>query len=244
MLATPTTGLMDHIGDVNNVWTLSAFAIAAILSVYNIAAKRGETHRTVWVIVAAICVIAIVPIIVDGNGHPAMYRVRVTALDPSGVPLEGVVIKTTATNAASTGNDGIGELAIPKASLQQDGKITIFADKPAAFLHGTQDVTLETDANPTVKIQLNKAQGTIVSGIVEDQDRHPVPGARVTIPGGDSTTTDADGNFKLPAQAAPGEEVELHVEKAGYTAVPQRHVAGRGPATLVVHRESRAHRKP
>jgi hypothetical protein len=248
MAGVSVIGLLDHIGDVKGSWSLAAFAIAAILSAYNIAANKPATRSTLWIIVGAICVLAMVPVVTDAFvHHPVeLYRLRVTALDPAGDPLVGATIKTTATNSRSTGEDGIGELAIPRAALQQDGKITIFADKPTAFLQGSKDITLADDPNPTITIRLQRLPGATVTGIVEDQEGHALAGVHVTVPGGNATTTDNDGNFTLQTTTAPGEELELHAEKPGYTALTQRHVAGGAPATIVISRQQSLHpkRKP
>jgi len=238
---------LDHISQVKDAWTIAAFAIAAILSAYNLAARKRGARRGLWLIVVAVCVLAIVPMIVTIMANPpspalTIYRVRVTVVDSSGVPVEGATVRATALNSTTTGTDGSSELSIPKGSLGQDGKITVFADKALpnkALLHGTADLTLTADPNPSITIPIHPLEGALVSGIVEDEAGHAVAGARVVIPGTEAVTTDADGNFKLQTHASRGEEVELHADKPGYTALTQRHPIDAGPATLVLHRLKR-----
>jgi hypothetical protein len=232
------TGFLQFIHEVKDPWTIAAFAIAAILAAYNVAFRKPDARKGLWIVIAAICVLAIVPMALSLFTNPvlAIYRVRVTVLDDAGIPAEGAVVKTTALNATATGSDGSCELTIPKGSLQQGGKITIFADQSVPGkprLHGTADVTLASDANPSVTIRMQKLPGAPVSGIVEDKNGVAVSGARVVIPGVEATTTDWDGNFKLQSNASPGEEVELHAEGAG-CAVTQRHPVDAGSATLTL----------
>jgi hypothetical protein len=225
-----------QISDVKNLWTLAAFAIAAILSVYNIAAKGAR--RNLWIAVGGICLIALVPMFIDG-GSPTIYRLHVTTVDAAGVPIEGATVRTTTTNSASTASDGSCELTIAKGTLNQTGKVTVFADK-APYLHGSIDVTLGSDPNPSLTIPLQKAKGAAVAGIVKDDAGNAVSGARIGIPGSKATTSDNDGNFRLDTQAPAGEEVELHAEKSGYIPIDQRHPAGGEPATLVLRRKQRS----
>jgi hypothetical protein len=108
-----------------------------------------------------------------------------------------------------------------------------------AFLKGQSPLTLGADPNPALTIQLKKNTGATVRGIVQDASGRAIPGAKVSVVGyGDEImTTDASGNFVLPAHASVGERVRLHVEADGYKPENQYHFAGSEPATLILRKE-------
>jgi hypothetical protein len=49
-----------------------------------------------------------------------------------------------------------------------------------------------------------------------DEAGTALPGARVTIAGQGSTTTDASGNFQIPVAVARGRLIDLNIAKEGY----------------------------
>jgi len=67
---------------------------------------------------------------------------------------------------------------------------------------------------------------------------NPLAGAIVSIVGSaGSTSTDAQGFFSLPANAADGEDVRIHASKLGYETKEQYHPAGKVPAFIVLERK-------
>jgi hypothetical protein len=236
--------ILKHIADVKTPWTLTAFAIAALLTIYKafLAKPNVSARKTVWVLVGVICVLALVPIGTDAYLKRekltlgTIYRVRVTVVDDRNVPVEGTVVRVTAANEAKTTSDGSAELAIPKGSLPADGKLTIFADKEPAFLHGRKELSLGDDMNPSVIIPVVLARTAAVSGAVQDEAGHALKGARVSIPGGAAVETDADGNFRISNAGSLGQKLLLHAEKRGYQPVSQYHPAGDEPVILVLSR--------
>lgn len=74
----------------------------------------------------------------------------------------------------------------------------------------------------------------MVSGLVADERHHAVPDATVTVLGGESGQTQANGTFSLKTNASVGQEVRIHVERPGYEAVDQEHPAGREPVTITL----------
>jgi hypothetical protein len=232
--------MWKFIADVKTAWTLAAFAIAGLVALYTKFATKpgGEMRKALSIVTIAVCVVAFVPIIAasihDRDADPALaiYRVRVLVLDPDGVPSPGAAVKTTTSNEAKTNPDGSAEFAIPKGSLQQDGKISIIADQ--GYLHARRDLTLGSDLNRSVTLTLASRQTADLIGTVEDEKNHAIAGARVSVAGAGGVNTDQDGTFKFLKQFSPKQLVTIHVEKAGYDAVDQDHPAGPDPAVIVL----------
>jgi hypothetical protein len=252
-------GLVGAIAQVNSVWSIAAFAIAATLVVLKTvlaspaAQRRGKApppmlaSKVVWPIVFVICFLGALPIVAStyleslkirqqGNVG-GVYRVRVTVLDPQGNPVAGATLRTTASNETTVTSQGTAVVTIPRATLPADGNATIFADLDSAFLHGRADVQLAADLNPSVTIELKPSRDATVTGLVEDDRGRAIPGATVSVLGGESAETAANGSFTLKTNTAVGQMVRLHVEKSGYRAVDQEHPAGREPVTVVLAAE-------
>ena len=235
---------LKHIADVKTPLTLGAFAIAAVIYAYRafLTKPNSAARRPLLVVVVVVCVIAVVPVVIGTRQADVIYRVRVTVVDAQNVPIEGAVIRATAANEAKTAPDGSAELAIPKGSLTQDGNVIIYADKTAAFVHGSKQLTLGIDPNPSVVIAVIANEAAEVKGAVQDDSGRAIAGARVSIPGGDAVNTNSDGSFRLPAHAAQDQKVLIHAEKPGFVPANQYHPAGDGPVVLVLRRERRSPR--
>ncbi len=234
--------LLSHLAEAKTPLALAAFAIAAIGAAYNafLGHPSASTRKALWGVIVVMGLIGVIALV--AIAPLAIYRVRVTAVDSNNVPIAGPTVRVTAANEAKTAPDGSCELAVPKASLAQDGKVTIFADKDAEYLHGNAKLTLGSDPNPSVIIELKQDNTAEISGMVEDDGRHALRDARVSVPGVAAVTTGGDGFFKLHANAARGEQTLIHAEKAGYAPVDQYHPVGDGPATIVLPRDQRARR--
>jgi hypothetical protein len=249
-------GLLGAIAHVNSIWSIAAFAIAAIVAVLklalaspNAAKRRGKIappapgHSIVWPSVIVICLIGALPILANTYlesrriEQQSLFRIRVTVLDPQGNPISGVTLRTTASNETTATADGAGVVTIPGGAMPADRKVTIFADLESAFLHGRANVQLADDPNPSVTIELKSNRDATVTGVVEDEQGRAIAAATVHVLGGDSAETSATGSFTLNANAAVGQSVRLHAEKKGYKPVDQDHPAGREPATLVLSKE-------
>ena len=249
-------GLLGAIAHVNSIWSIAAFAIAAVVAVLKVtvaspngARRKGKSappalsHAIVWPIVTVICLLGALPIVANTFlesrriQQQSLFRVRVTVLDPQGNPISGVTLRTTASNETTATADGAGVVTIPAGALPADRKVTIFADLESAFLHGRTNVQLADDPNPSVTIEIKSNRDAAVAGVVEDEQGRAIAAATVHVIGGDSGETSATGSFTLKANAAVGQTVRLHAEKKGYKPVDQDHPAGREPATLVLARE-------
>jgi len=242
---------LKAIGSVSGSWSLAAYSIAAVLAIGNLVVSRSRKespNSIIWGIVAVICVLGLTPTIANAYLERlriigAVYRIRTTVLSPEHFPVSGAILHTTASNQTTETSQGIGEVTVPRATMPADGKITIYADLDAQFLHGHADIQLANDPNPSVSIELRASGDAVISGLVEDSAGHAVPDATVSVLGGASGVTAANGTFKLTTNAAAGQMVRLHVEKKGYPAVDQDHPAGRDPATIVLTRVHSAGKK-
>jgi hypothetical protein len=236
-------GFLKAIASVSSGWSLAAFAIAAIIAVINLFVKGRRNvipNSIVWAAAVIICILGLAPIAANAYLKHleaqalTVYRIRTLVLDLEHVPLSGATLRTTASNETTETFQGIGIVAVYRATMPADGKVTIYADLDSAFLHGHTDLELAKDPNPSVIIELKANGKAAVSGLVEDNSGHAVPGATVTVPGGESSLTTSNGTFAVKTNAAFGQQVRLHVEKSGYDAVDQYHPAGPEPVTIVL----------
>jgi hypothetical protein len=134
--------------------------------------------------------------------------------------------------------DGGWQFDIPTKTKPVDGKLTVYAEVASAFEKGQKEVTLAADFSPSVTVPLAQDSSAVVRGQVVDTSGRAISGARVNVTGfgKESVTTEADGGFVLPAHAAKGQQVQLHAEKKGYSAVNQGHPAGTTAVTIVLER--------
>jgi hypothetical protein len=176
------------------------------------------------------------PRIVPAQG-PEIYRLRVTVLSPQGQPVEEAEVRSSVGGERKTVAGG-SELDIPIGILPADRKVTVYADKPSAFLHGHREVTLDKDFQLAVTVELRPDLSARVSGSVQDGEGHGLAGARVYVAEHETeaAVTGPGGAFDLSAHAAPKQQVSLHGEKKGFRPVDQLHPAGE-PVTLVLDRQ-------
>ena len=233
--------LFETAAGISNQWSLAAFAIAALL--YFILKRRGKVPAIAWACILAIVIIGVVPILasvyVERIRLPdAIYRVRVTVLDSQQTPVDDAKVWSSMGGEPKKVAGG-WQFDIPAASKPADGKLTVFAAVPSAFLTGRRELQLADDRNPAIAVQLARDASATVRGIVADSAGRAIAGAGVSVVGyeGEGLVTQAGGNFQLPAHAANGQQVQLHAEKSGYGAVSQWHPAGDEPATLVLERK-------
>lgn len=171
---------------------------------------------------------------------PELYRVRVTVLETSGSPVENANVWSSLGGEPKKVAGG-WEFNIARSAIPKDGSLTVFASRPTAFERGSTRVQLGGEANPAIVVRLERDVSGEVRGIVVDSKNRTIAGARVSIVGfqAEATVTDSSGGFVLPAHAAEGQQVQLHVEKRGYSAVTEFHPAGHA-ATIVLDRVQRS----
>lgn len=239
--------LIKTISGLDTMWKLAGFAIAAILLLVNQLSRKNKIGSqgkvkqfidgpTLLVLAGLVALIALVAILASApwRREPDIYRVRILVVDPQNVPVTGVTLRTATLNDRAVTLDGVAELTIPRGTLSADHKVVIYADLNA--MHTRQELILANDLNPSFTIQLEQKHDAMINGFVEDDGLRAVAGASVTIIGGDSGVTSMDGKFSLKANAAVGQQVTIHVEKAGYASIDQQHPAGPSPVTIELPR--------
>jgi len=189
--------------------------------------------RVFYVATAALLVLGLTPMILD-HGSKQIYRVRVTVLDPSGMPVDEADVNASASHEKTKISGGY-ELSIPRVSLPSGGKVTFFAHQKDAFLTGTEERELKDDLNLSVTIHLSKKNSGIVRGSVQDESGKHLAGVKVNIAGHDDVVeTSAQGAFTLSAHAATGQSVRIHLEKDGYEALDRETLASDDPQVVVM----------
>ena len=170
--------------------------------------------------------------------HYGVYHVRVTVLDPRGLPLEDASVWSSIGGEPKKVAGG-WQFDIPADSKPKNGKLTLFASQPGAFLAGKSDLQLGKDENPAITIQLTQDTSATVRGIViEAASGQAISGALVSVIGygTEALRTGEDGSFVLPAHAAEGQQVQLRVEKQGYNPVTLWHPAGKIAVEILLER--------
>jgi len=166
-----------------------------------------------------------------------IYKVRVTVLD-----LEQALVDEAEIHSLPGGEvkkvSGGWEIDIPAANKPADGKLTIYASKPSAFLKGKVTLLLGKDSNLVAEIPLQSEPSARVSGWVKDSSGQGI-GAALVYPcdhRGEAVRTGPDGGFDLLAHKAKGQIVTMCAEKEGYIPERQNHPAGSIPMTMTLRR--------
>jgi hypothetical protein len=167
---------------------------------------------------------------------PELYRVRVTVLDSTGLPVDDANVWSSLGGEPKKVAGG-WQFDIARSATPKKGLLSVFASRPAAFEVGSGRVELGFEANPVATLRLERELSAQVRGLVVDSQNHALGGARVSVVGfeREATITDASGGFVLPAHAAQGQQVQLHVQKQGYEALTEFHPAGHA-ATITLDR--------
>jgi len=232
--------LFQAAAKISSMWSLAAFAIAAVIF-FAIRGGRGKVNPIAWGVVAAIILLGLVPIVgslylqARQDEGSAIYRVRVVVVGADGVPSNDARVWSSM-GGETKKVDGGWQFDIPAKTKPADGKLTVYAEVNSAFEKGQKEVMLASDFNPSITVPLARDISAVVRGQVLDASGRAIAGARVNVSGfgQESVTTQADGGFVLPAHAAKGQQVQLHAEKAGYAAVDQGHPAGITAVTIVL----------
>jgi hypothetical protein len=158
-------GLLGAIAHVNSIWSIAAFAIAAIVAILklalaspNAARKRGKAappalgHSIVWPSVIVICLIGALPILANTYlesqriQQQSLFRIRVTVLDPQGNPSRASrsarrprTRRRHRRRRRRRHDSGWGDAGRSQGH--------IFADLESAFLHGRANLQLADDPN-------------------------------------------------------------------------------------------------
>ena len=175
-----------------------------------------------------------------GSSGKEVYRVRATVLNSNLTPVDDAKVWSSMGGEAKKVAGG-WQFDIPAISKPLDGKLTVFASIPNAFLSGQHEIRLREDFNPSITVKLTKDTSATVRGMIVDDHGRAVADARVSIVGygAEGITTKQGGSFILPAHSAADESVQLHAEKKGYEPINQWHPAGDEAVTIVLSRSKR-----
>jgi hypothetical protein len=182
-----------------------------------------------WVAGTAVLALigVVVEIVVNGSTilgwftqrAPDVYRVRVIVLDHEGVPADDSKV-TSSWGGEPKLVQGGWEFTIPHGTMPISGAVEIYAERPAAFERGVTAVKLAADANVSTTIRMAVDSTAQISGIVLDQQRSAITGARVTVVGheNEAVITGSTGGFHMLAHAPTGKQVQVHVQRTGFRA--------------------------
>ena len=197
---------------ITNPITASVF-VAAFLGVALYVVVKSKNKQIAWQIAVGLVVVGITPLFAQTIlAWRGIYHVTVLVLDSDNQPVVGAEVTTSRGEIKKTGNGW--EIDIPPQIRPADGKLTIYAKLPNAFLAGSSTVTLERDYYPSLEIKLSKLVPVTIHGQVLDENQKAIAGADVTLPEcSKSTTTDLHGMFVLESCVADGQLVRIHAEK-------------------------------
>ena len=222
---------------------LIAYAIALVfLGLIAVLKKQKAPTGALALVFVLMVTAALAPTLADVylRTQVTVLPVRVTVLDSTGRPVDDARVWSSVGGEPKR-VDGGWEFDINVASLGPDRAVTIHAARDAAFERGRTTVSLDRPGQVSVELRLVRDTDARIRGMIVDEDGRAVGGARVQIPGhgGDLVVTAADGSFDLPAHAATGQQVLLHVEKDEYLASNEHHMAGGPAVTIRLRRPSR-----
>ena len=144
--------------------------------------------------------------------QPDLYSLRVQVVDPAHTPVKDSLVRVSAGNEPHLLPDGWWEVQIPRAKVPEDGRVSVWAEHPD-WASARSIIQLADDAQPRLELRLETPQSTL-SGLVADEHRRGLAGARVSIVehGAATAETDRDGRFSVRLPVASGTKVRVHVE--------------------------------
>ena len=238
-------GWWSVIPAINNLFSWSALALVIIVPIaFKLIRKDQPMPKQIYALILLLILAPIVYAFYQAKlaAKPpgkvdALYRVRVTVLNEQHNPTEDAEVWSSLGGEYKRVTGG-WEFDIPAETKPKDGKLTIFAAQESAFTRGQIEFELRDDFNLAKPIQLERDVSARIRGKVVDSRGNAVAGARISVAGyeAEAFTTQAGGNFDLPAHAAVHQQVLLQADKRGYRAASEYHQAGDDPATLTLKR--------
>ena len=164
--------LIQGAAGVSGIWSLAAFAIAALMAY--LLRQRGKVPAIAWAIVIIVALLGLVPVAgsmyVQVLRDQSVYQVSVNVVDSVNVPVPDVSVSDSLGDAASVKQQA-WQFEIPKQRLPANGRVTIYASKPSAFMSGAADITLGEDLRPSVTIVMKPLPQVRVRGVVQEHER-------------------------------------------------------------------------
>jgi hypothetical protein len=211
---------------------LTAALTAAGMLIWASQVKAGRSVLASIVIVV-LAMFGITGYAMRPASQDSAYRIRVTVLNPSNVPVNEAHVWSTL-GGESKQIDGGWEIDIH--GPPQPSGIIIAEVKDAAW-RGQAQLELARGHDQAISVQLESKGEANIRGTVVDENGDIVPRVFVSVTGFPGVTTDADGNFNLPAHVSGGLEVELHVGGGGFKGLTQTVSAGAKPVTVVLRHD-------
>jgi hypothetical protein len=230
-------GIWEAVIKIATPLNLAAFALAVVLFI--VLKSRGrKVSPAVWIVIVLLVAIPIgASIYGEIIARTSIYRVRVTVVDPQGVPVEDARVWSSFGGEPKKVMGG-WQFDIPGASRPKDGNLIIYASKDNDWLTGRTSLILDSDSNPAIAVNLKHDKTARMRGQVVNGRNQPVAGARVFVDGYESEAviTNDRGDFELPAHAAVNEQVLLRAEKSAYQPTSLYHPAGSEAAILTLNK--------
>lgn len=131
------------------------------------------------------------------------YRVHITVVDPQQLPVYDADIRPSVDGELKKNNNG-WELNIPVTNKPGDGRITLYALKPADSLYGEEVLVLDKDPSPAVKIHL-----------YQNLSRNPPNHNLSHVPPPPAISIYSVSVTVLDSEHAPVEDAEIYSRPAG-----------------------------
>jgi len=147
----------------------------------------------------------------------------------------------TSVKSIINGSGHLWNIEIQSSNLPSDRKVRVSAENKDAFLQGQKEVTLGEEPNPSVTLVMTRDRSARAFGRVIDKEQTPIAGALVYVIGHENEVvyTGDKGQFELPAHAAYGETIHVHVEKNWYEPEDVVNFAGIEPVPILLSRRRR-----
>jgi hypothetical protein len=204
---------LEAAGGITHPISAAVFAVVFACFAFTFALKHKKT-RIAWLLAAGLLILGLAPLASSTFlASRGLYRIRLTVLDPDGQPVPQAIVTSSAGGEIEKSANG-WEISLPPQSVPTNRKLTLFASINDAYLAGSSDLLLASNYYLGATIKLQPLPPVEVRGVVLDEKNHSVSGADVSIQGNhEIASTDAMGNFTLPAHASKGEMVTLRAQK-------------------------------
>jgi hypothetical protein len=194
-------------------------AVLALIALLSLTKGKKKPPQIAWALAGIIFLLGLSPLLastyLDSRG---IYRVRIEVFNPAKEPVQDVEITSSAGGELKKTDAG-WEFTIPREEKPANNEVTFRAAQKDAFLLGNSTLKLEKDYFPQLTILLAPSPSVDIRGMVEDENGHPIEGARVWVLGYDEAiTTGPTGSFSLPTHAADGQKITLVAQKGDNTA--------------------------
>lgn len=198
---------------ITHPYTVAVF-VAVIVAIELWFLRNAKKPRIAWLLAAALLVLGLSPLVASTFlASRGVYHIRVVVLGTDGQPVHQAEVSSSAGGELKEAS-GNWEFDLAPQARPSSRQITFYAAVKDAYLAGSSPLALKDDYFPTVSIQLQPLPPVTIRGTVVDEGGKSVVGARVAVSGySDIATTDAMGNFSLPAHHAEGQLVSVRAEK-------------------------------